>query len=230
MASSPRPTASLSLWHDAPMRTVPLGEAGVEVSALCLGCMFFGTRVDEETSMQLLDRYLAAGGSFLDTANNYAFWVEGGGGGESEMLWGRWMRRRGNRDQLFLATKVGGMPGEDLSRAAITAAVEGSLRRLGTDRIDLYYAHIDHRTVALEETLDAFGERVTAGKVRYIGAATTPRAALNERGASATPAGCRGTAAYSSAIPTYARAQAPASAPNWSPMTSCWTSAARIPK
>jgi aryl-alcohol dehydrogenase-like predicted oxidoreductase len=151
------------------MRTVPLGEAGLDVSALCLGCMFFGTRTGEEASEQVLDRYIAAGGTFLDTANNYAFWVEGGRGGESETLLGRWMRRRGNRDQLFLATKVGGAPGEDLSREAIRAAVEGSLRRLGTDHIDLYYAHIDHRDVRLEETLDAFGELVTAGKVRHIG-------------------------------------------------------------
>jgi aryl-alcohol dehydrogenase-like predicted oxidoreductase len=151
------------------MRTVPLGEAGIDVSALCLGCMFFGTRIGEEASEQVLDRYIAAGGTFLDTANNYAFWVEGGRGGESETLLGRWMRRRGNRDQVFLATKVGGAPGEDLSREAIRAAVEGSLRRLGTDHIDLYYAHIDHREVRLEETLDAFGELVTAGKVRHIG-------------------------------------------------------------
>jgi aryl-alcohol dehydrogenase-like predicted oxidoreductase len=151
------------------MRTVPLGEAGVEVSALCLGCMFFGTRVDEESSMRLLDRYTEAGGAFLDTANNYAFWVPGGRGGESEALLGRWMRRRGNRDRLFLATKVGGAPGEDLSRPAIRAAAEASLRRLGTDHVDLYYAHVDHRTVALDETLEAFDELVTAGKVRHIG-------------------------------------------------------------
>ena len=151
------------------MRTVPLGEAGVEVSALCLGCMFFGTRIDEATSTALLDRYVAAGGAFLDTADNYAFWVPEGRGGESEALLGRWMRSRGNRDELVLATKVGGMPGEDLSRAAIRAAVEGSLRRLQTDRIDLYYAHVDHRSVALEETLEAFAELVAAGTVRHIG-------------------------------------------------------------
>jgi aryl-alcohol dehydrogenase-like predicted oxidoreductase len=151
------------------VRTVPLGEAGVDVSALCLGCMFFGTRVDEETSTHLLDSYIEAGGSFLDTANNYASWVEGGRGGESEELLGRWMRRRGNRGRLFLATKVGGAPGEDLSRTAIRAAVEGSLRRLQTDSIDLYYAHVDHRSVALEETLEAFSELVAGGKARHIG-------------------------------------------------------------
>ena len=151
------------------MRKVPLGEAGVQVSALCLGCMFFGTRVDDRTSMRLLDRYTAAGGAFLDTANNYAFWVTGGRGGESEALLGRWMRLRGNRNRLFVATKVGGAPGEDVSRAAIVAAVDGSLRRLDTDHIDLYYAHVDHRSMALDETLEAFGELVAAGKVRHIG-------------------------------------------------------------
>jgi aryl-alcohol dehydrogenase-like predicted oxidoreductase len=151
------------------MRTVSLGEAGVQVSALALGCMFFGTRVDERTSMRLLDHYTAADGSFIDTANNYAFWVPGGRGGESEALLGRWMRRRGNRDRLFVATKVGGAPGEDLSYAAIQAAIDGSLRRLQTDYVDLYYAHIDHRSVALEETLGAFGELVAAGKIRHIG-------------------------------------------------------------
>jgi aryl-alcohol dehydrogenase-like predicted oxidoreductase len=114
-------------------RCARFGEAGVEVSALCLGCMFFGTRVDAAKSERLLDRYTAAGGAFLDTANNYAFWVAGGHGGQSESLLGRWMRR------------------------------------LDTDHIDLYYAHVDHRSVALEETLAAFGELVTAGKVRYIG-------------------------------------------------------------
>jgi aryl-alcohol dehydrogenase-like predicted oxidoreductase len=92
-----------------------------------------------------------------------------GGQGESETVLGRWLRRGGNRERVFLATKVGGAPGEDLSRAAILAAVDGSLRRLGTDHIDLYYAHVDHRSVALEETLEAFGELVAEGKVRHIG-------------------------------------------------------------
>jgi aryl-alcohol dehydrogenase-like predicted oxidoreductase len=158
-----------AVGQDKSVRTVPLGEAGVDVSALCLGCMFFGTRVDAEKSIRLLDTYTETGGSFLDTANNYAYWIEDGQGGESEDLLGCWLRRRGNRDRLFLATKVGAAPGEDLSGAAIRAAVDGSLRRLQTDWIDLYYAHVDDRSVALEETLAAFGELVTAGKVRHIG-------------------------------------------------------------
>ena len=106
------------------MRPVLLGDAGVRVGVLCLGCMLLGTRVDERTSTRLLDRY-PAGGAFLDASNNYAFWVLGGRGGESETRLGRWMRRRGNRKRLFVVTKVGGAPGEDLSRAAIRAAVGG---------------------------------------------------------------------------------------------------------
>ena len=89
------------------MRTVTLGTSGAQVSALCLGAMFFGTRNDEATSFALLDQYVAAGGSFIDTANIYAHWVEGFQGGESEALLGRWIKARGNRDSIFLASKVG---------------------------------------------------------------------------------------------------------------------------
>jgi aryl-alcohol dehydrogenase-like predicted oxidoreductase len=131
--------------------------------------MFFGTRVPKPRAEALLDRYLEAGGRFLDTANNYAFWVEGGRGGESEELLGRWMRSRGNRDALILATKVGGAPGEGLSARAIERAVEGSLRRLGTDRIDLYYVHRVDPEVPVEETFGALGELVSEGKLGYLG-------------------------------------------------------------
>ena len=93
------------------MNQIALGDSGAQVSALCLGTMFFGTTVDEPTSFRLLDRYYDAGGRFLDTADIYAFWVDGGEGGESESLLGRWMEQRGNRDELFLATKVGAAPG-----------------------------------------------------------------------------------------------------------------------
>lgn len=154
------------------MKDVPLGQTGVEVSSMCLGCMDFGTRIGGGLSFQLLDQYWGAGGRFLDTANNYAVWNEGGVGGESEALLGRWMKARGNRDQAFLATKVGfNTPavGPGLSARIIAQEVEASLRRLGTDYIDLYYAHKDDRETPLEETLEAFDRLVRSGKVRYIG-------------------------------------------------------------
>jgi aryl-alcohol dehydrogenase-like predicted oxidoreductase len=153
------------------MKTVPLGDTGARVSALCLGAMNFGTKLDEKGSVPLLDRYFEAGGRFLDTANNYAVWW-GGDGTESENVLGRWMRERRNRDDLFLATKVGfNTPavGSGLSRKIIRQEIEGSLRRLGTDHVDLYYAHKDHRADPLGETLAAFDELHRAGKVRFIG-------------------------------------------------------------
>lgn len=155
------------------MQTVPLGNTGVDVSALCLGAMYFGTRNDERTSFELLDQYVAAGGTFIDTANIYAHWVEGGQGGESESLLGRWMKARGNRADLFLASKVGfNMPGVErgLTAAQIEAECEKSLRRMGVETIDLYYAHVDDRVTPLDETLAAFDRLVRAGKVRFIGA------------------------------------------------------------
>lgn len=155
------------------MREIDLGDSGARVSALCLGTMFFGTTVDEATSFRLLDRYHEAGGRFLDTADIYAFWVDGGEGGESESLIGRWMRERGNRDELFLATKVGAAPGDDLSAATIRRGAEDSLRRLGTDRIDLFYAHADDRSTPLEETVGGFGELVADGTARHLGCSNT---------------------------------------------------------
>lgn len=158
------------------MQQIPLGNTGVQVSALSLGCMNFGTLQDEKLSFQLLDQYWEAGGRFLDTANNYSYWNEGGVGGESEALLGRWMKARQNRNEVFLATKVGfNTPaiGQSLSAKTIRQEIEGSLKRLGTDYVDLYYAHKDHRPDSLEETLGTFDELVKAGKVRYIGASNT---------------------------------------------------------
>ncbi|MFW6062371.1 MAG: aldo/keto reductase [Planctomycetota bacterium] len=157
------------------MRTMPLGRTGEEVSALCLGAMLFGTRTDEETSWKLLDRYVQAGGTFIDTANAYAHWVPGGRGGESEALLGRWMAERGNRDELLIATKVGfEYQGHDLggcergtSAEQIRTECEKSLKRLGVETIDLYYAHNDTRESSLEETLEAMDELQRAGKIRY---------------------------------------------------------------
>lgn len=160
------------------MKEMVLGNTGKSVSALSLGCMFFGSSTDERTSCTLLDQYAEAGGRFLDTANNYAFWVEGFSGGESERLVGRWLKERDNRQEIFLATKVGANPtvpggdfssAEGLSAVAINSAVDASLERLQTDYIDLYYAHIDYRQSDLEETLGAFNNLIENGKVRHIG-------------------------------------------------------------
>ncbi|PKV89416.1 aldo/keto reductase [Streptomyces sp. TLI_146] len=155
------------------------GADGFEVSGLCLGAMGFGTWVDERASYAILDRFLEAGGTFVDTADCYAFWVDGATGAESELLLGRWLADRGVRDEMVLATKVGGLatgplqewPGnaEGLSAPVIRKQAEASLRHLGTDRIDLYYAHVEDRTVPVEETVGAFGELVRDGKARALG-------------------------------------------------------------
>lgn len=153
------------------MKTLPLGATGERVSALCLGAMNYGTKAGERDSMRMLDRYAEAGGSFIDTANNYAVWW-GGDGTESERVLGKWMKERGNRGSLFLATKVGfNRPdvGLSLRGPVIRREIEGSLERLGTDRVDLYYAHTDSRTDPLEETLETFDALRREGKLRFIG-------------------------------------------------------------
>lgn len=156
------------------MKTLPLGTTGVQVSALCLGTMKFGTENDRATSYRMLDLYTEAGGTFLDTANGYAHWlIPGGKGGESETLLGEWLRERGNRQQMFIASKVGfGYPGVErgLKASQIEAECEKSLKRLGIETIDLYYAHKDDPDTPLEETLTAFDRLIKAGKVRFIGA------------------------------------------------------------
>jgi aryl-alcohol dehydrogenase-like predicted oxidoreductase len=155
------------------MKTTPLGNSGVDVSIYCLGAMYFGSRNDRATSYRMLDRYVDAGGSFIDTANIYAWWVEGFRGGESETLLGEWLRERGNRNRLFIASKVGFQYDDvtrGLSAAQIEAECDKSLRRMGIDTIDLYYAHVDDRNIPMEETLEAFDRLVSAGKVRFLGA------------------------------------------------------------
>lgn len=148
-----------------------LGTSGLKVAELCLGGNVFGWTADEKASFAVLDAYVEAGGNFIDTADAYSRWVPGNTGGESEAIIGRWLAARDVRDQVVIATKVGKLPERSgLSAATITAAVEDSLRRLGTDRIDLYYAHADDPTVPLEETLAAFDALVRAGKVRALGA------------------------------------------------------------
>ena len=174
------------------MRTTELGTTGTQVSALAFGAMPLGTLADDDASFAVLDAYVADGGSFVDTANNYAaWWQQGTFGGQSESLLGRWMAARGNRDEIFLATKgsagwtdpAGVWPAgqaeptwekipaqwEGAGSDALRAALEGSLRRLGTDHVDLYYVHVDDRTVPLVETLATLAGFVAEGKIRYYG-------------------------------------------------------------
>ncbi|WP_117208616.1 aldo/keto reductase [Allorhizocola rhizosphaerae] len=148
---------------------------------LVLGAMLFGTVLDERRAFDILDRFVDAGGTWIDTANCYAFWEHPSGfGGQSELVLGRWLARRpGVRDRVTISTKVGCEPteagrfpetAEGLSAGTIRKAVEGSLRRLGTDHIDLYWAHMEDRRTPLEETVGAFGELVSAGVVGRLGA------------------------------------------------------------
>ncbi|WP_432026913.1 aldo/keto reductase [Streptomyces sp. 1222.5] len=148
-----------------------LGSSDLEVFPLSLGGNVFGWTADEQTSFAVLDAYAAAGGNFVDTADSYSAWVEGNAGGESETIIGKWVRARGNRDDVVIATKVSQHPEyQGLSAATIKAAADASLRRLGTDRIDLYYTHFDKPEVPVEEIIGALDELVRAGKVRHIAA------------------------------------------------------------
>lgn len=150
-----------------------------EVSVLSLGAMNFGTKTDEPTSFAILDAYVEAGGTFVDTSNNYAFWAAGTQGGESEALLGRWRRSRGIGGEIVIATKLGGRPlspGTDFSRnveglsaEVIRASAAASRERLGVEKLDLLYAHIEDERVPLAETVTAFAELVAEGSVGLLG-------------------------------------------------------------
>ena len=153
------------------MQRRPLGRSPLTVAPLAFGGNVFGWSVDEATSFALLDAFVDAGFNLIDTADVYSAWVPGNRGGESETIIGKWLRRSGKRDRVLIATKVGKwveQPG--LSPVNIEQAVEGSLRRLQTDHIDLYQAHADDASVPLAETLGAFARLIEQGKVRAIGA------------------------------------------------------------
>jgi aryl-alcohol dehydrogenase-like predicted oxidoreductase len=155
-----------------------------EVSVLSLGAMLFGTTTDEPTSFAILDRYVEAGGSFIDTADNYAFWINGSQGGESEDLLGRWRRSRGVGDEITVATKLGGRPlapsmsfadtakasnVEGLSTTVIRESAERSRERLGMERLNLLYAHLEDPATPLQETVEGFAELVAEGTVGLLG-------------------------------------------------------------
>ena len=165
------------------MKMRQLGGSGLEVAPLAFGGNVFGWTVDEPTSFRLLDEFVAAGFNFIDTADVYSRWAPGNHGGESESILGKWLKQSGKRDTVIVATKVGMEMGPDekgLSRARILRAVEGSLKRLQSDHIDLYQSHMDDEATPLEETLGAYGELIGQGKVRAVGASNYSAARLLE--------------------------------------------------
>lgn len=173
------------------METVLLPTISIPVPPLAIGAMFWGTRVPTSTAHELLDQAVDAGACFLDTANNYPFWETGGFGDESETCVGAWFATRGPaaRDRVVLASKIGARPtvaGGDfasvcgLSRSAVLEQVAGSLRRLGTDHLDLLYAHIDDRAVPLAETVGALQEVVDRGWARAIAGSNLDDGRLTE--------------------------------------------------
>lgn len=165
------------------MKNRPLGRSGLSISPLMLGGNVFGWTVDEATSFAVLDAFVAGGGNAIDTADGYSVWVPGHVGGESETIIGKWLRRRGRRDDVIIATKVGwevNAENKGLAKNYILRAVEGSLKRLGTDYIDLYQSHKDDPTVPVAETLEAYAQLEKEGKVRVIGASNFTAERLQE--------------------------------------------------
>jgi aryl-alcohol dehydrogenase-like predicted oxidoreductase len=180
-----------------------LGKTGISVPAIMLGGNVFGWTLDEANSFRILDAAFDAGLTFIDTADIYSTWVAGHTGGESETIIGKWFAQTGKRNQVTIATKVGmDMGGGKTGLAAkyMERAVEDSLRRLGTDRIDLYQSHQDDPGVPLEETLGAFDAMVKKGKVRFIGASNYSGARLKEAMETGQRAGLVG---YSTLQPMY---------------------------
>jgi aryl-alcohol dehydrogenase-like predicted oxidoreductase len=162
-----------------------LGLTGLKVSELALGTMQFGWTADEPAAQSVMDAFVAAGGTLIDTADVYSRWSPGNPGGVSEEIIGRWLKARNNRQHIVLATKVKGRMwdgpnGEGLSRAHIMRAVDDSLRRLQTDYIDLYQSHSFAEDTPIEETMRAFDDLVRAGKVRYVGCSNYPAWRLME--------------------------------------------------
>ncbi len=159
------------------MEKVQLGSSGIRASALAMGSDVLGSKIDRATTFKLLDFYADHGGNLIDTANFYASWLPGCQGGESESVIGAWMRERGNRDRLLISSKLAfDYPGSlgGLTPHEIEKECEKSLKRLQTDRLDIYYAHRDDFDTPQEETMAAFHRLVKAGKVRLLGASNLP--------------------------------------------------------
>jgi len=165
------------------MQKRKLGKSGLEIAPLMFGGNVFGWTIDEATSFKLLDAFVGAGFDAIDTADVYSKWVPGNKGGESELIIGKWMKARGNRSKVVIASKVGmEMPGlgQGLSKAYIMARVEDSLKRLQTDYIDLYQSHVDDKATPFEETFATYETLIKQGKIRAIGASNTDAPRLAE--------------------------------------------------
>ena len=159
-----------------------LGNSGIEVAPLALGGNVFGWTIDEPTSFKILNAFTDAGFNLIDTADVYSRWNAGNIGGESETIIGNWMKQRGNRDKVIVATKVGSDMGEGktLKKNYIFKAVDASLKRLQTDHVDIYQSHFDDLSTQVEEIIDAFSELIKQGKVRAIGASNLSAERLKE--------------------------------------------------
>ncbi len=160
----------------------PLGQSGLSIAPLVLGGNVFGWTADEKASFAVLDAFVAGGGNAIDTADMYSTWVPGhAGGGQSETIIGKWLKRRGRRDDVLILTKVGMELGPDkkgLSQPRIRQAIEASLRRLGTDYVDLYQSHRDDESLPVTEPLEMYARLVEEGKIRAIGASNFAPARL----------------------------------------------------
>ncbi|TDG35994.1 aldo/keto reductase [Pedobacter changchengzhani] len=159
-----------------------LGGTDLNIAPIVLGGNVFGWTIDEQQSHTILDNFVADGFNFIDTANMYSVWAPGNKGGESETIIGNWLQKRKKRNDVYIATKVGGDLGygKSLKKDYIINQVEYSLTRLKTDYIDLYFSHFDDETTPVEETLGAYETLIKDGKVRWIGASNFSAARLEE--------------------------------------------------
>ena len=164
------------------MKKVEIQHTDLQIAPINFGGNVFGWTLDQQQSFEILDKFVGAGFNFIDTADTYSWWVNGTGG-QSEEIIGRWLKSRGNRQNMVIATKVGSETkehGYDISKKHILKSADESLKRLGIDHIDLYYTHFDDKITPVEETLSAYDELIKAGKVRYIAASNLSPARLIE--------------------------------------------------
>jgi aryl-alcohol dehydrogenase-like predicted oxidoreductase len=184
------------------MNLRPLGRSGLSIAPLMLGGNVFGWNVDQATSNAILDAFVDAGFNAIDTADSYSRWAPGHDGGESEIVIGRWLKQSGKRDKVVIATKFGEDMGEgrSVTKDYMRRACEASLRRLQTDRIDLYQTHFDDEATPVEETMQGYAELIAGGKVRAAGASNIAPARLT---ASLAASKALGIPRYESLQPLY---------------------------